>query len=44
MRSISAAMDITTQLELHVHEQTQILANAACKVGSHLTSTLKTNY
>ena len=27
-------MDVTTQLELCLHEQTQIVANAACRVGS----------
>ena len=31
---ICACMDVTTQLELCLHEQTQIVANAACKVGS----------
>ena len=27
-------MDVTTQLELYSHEQTQIVANVACTVGS----------
>ena len=32
---ICAYMDVTTQLELCFHEQTQIVANAACRVGSY---------
>ena len=31
---VCACMNVTTQLELCLHEQTQILINAACKVGS----------
>ena len=31
---IFASMVVTTQLELCFHEQTQIVANAACRVGS----------
>ena len=27
-------MDVTTQLELCLHEQTQIVGNTACRVGS----------
>ena len=30
---ICACMDATTQLELCLHEQTQIVANAVCRVG-----------
>ena len=29
-----ACMDVTTQLEFWLHEQTQIVANVACRVGS----------
>ena len=32
--SISASMDVATQLESCFHEQTQIVANAACILGS----------
>ena len=32
--------DVTTQVELCLHEQTQIVANAACRVGSQLLVTL----
>ena len=31
---ICACMDVTTQLELCLHKQTQMLANAACRVGN----------
>ena len=34
MRFICAYMEVTTQLELYLHEQTQIVASAACIVGS----------
>ena len=30
---IFACVDVTTQLELYLHEQKQIVANAACRVG-----------
>ena len=28
-------MDVTAQLKLYLHEQTQIVANAAYRVGNH---------
>ena len=31
---VHAYPDVPTQLELCLHEQTQIVANAACRVGS----------
>ena len=31
---ICACMDVTTQLKLCLDEQTQIVANAACRLGS----------
>ena len=31
---ICASMDVTTQLELCFHEQTRMVANVACIVGS----------
>ena len=32
---ICAGMDVTTQLELCLHEQTQLVANAIGRVGYH---------
>ena len=34
VRDCVAYMDVAAQLELCLHEQTQIVANAACRVGS----------
>ena len=33
MHFFCASMDVNTQLELCLHEQTQIVANAPCRVG-----------
>ena len=37
-REHAAYMDVTTQLELCLHEQTQVVANDACRVGNQLDS------
>ena len=41
---ICACMEVTTQLELCLHEQTQLLASAACRVGSQQFLGLIANY
>ena len=41
---ICARMDITTQLKLYLHEQTQIVANAACRVGNQQFFSFIANY
>ena len=41
---MQACMDVTTQLKLCLHEQTQIIANTACRVGSQIDIQIATRF